>query len=192
MAAPITPAPTTTSSAVGGGESRSATGRIGPVAWRLVPDDRADLDRILLARDLARRRDRRPRDAVVSVWDHGFLYGDGVFEGIRVRAGRLYRPQQHLARLRGSARAIALEMPYDEDELLAAIAATVRANALDEAHVRVLVARGVGLPGVDPGRCPRATTLVLAYPFPPLLGSAPITLITSSVSASRRARCRPA
>jgi branched-chain amino acid aminotransferase len=147
-----------------------------------MPDDRADLERIL---SLAIWRDGEivgPEAAVVSVWDHGFLYGDGVFEGIRVRAGRLYRPQQHLARLRGSARAIALEVPYDEDELLAAIAATVRANALDEAHVRVLVARGVGFPGVDPGRCPRATTLVLAYPFPPLLGSAPITLITSSVS----------
>jgi branched-chain amino acid aminotransferase len=147
-----------------------------------VPDDRADLDGIL---SLAIWRDGEivgPEAAVVSVWDHGFLYGDGVFEGIRVRAGRVYRPHHHLARLRGSARAIALELPYDDATLLAAIAATVRANALDEAHVRVLVARGVGFPGVDPSRCPRATTLVLAYPFPPLLGSTPITLITSSVA----------
>ena len=123
-----------------------------------------------------------PAHAVVSVWDHGLLYGDGVFEGIRIRDGRLYRPHHHLARLRGSARAIALEIPFDDAALLAGIAATARANGLREAHVRVVVTRGVGLPGIDPRRCARATTLIMAYPFPPLLGSAPVTLITSSVT----------
>jgi branched-chain amino acid aminotransferase len=121
-------------------------------------------------------------EAAVSVWDHGLLYGDGVFEGIRLRAGRIYRPQLHLARLRGSARAVALEIPYGDDDLLAGIADTARANAIDEAHVRVIVTRGVGFPGIDPRRCPRATTLILVYPFPPLLGSDPISLITSGVA----------
>jgi branched-chain amino acid aminotransferase len=120
--------------------------------------------------------------ATVSVWDHGLLYGDGVFEGIRIRSGRIYRPYDHLARLRGSARATAIEIPYSDAELLAGIAATARANGLDEAHVRVIVARGVGLPGIDPARCPTATTLILVYPFPPLLGSEPVTLIVSSVA----------
>jgi branched-chain amino acid aminotransferase len=123
-----------------------------------------------------------PTEAVVSVWDHGLLYGDGVFEGIRLRAGRIYRPHLHLARLRGSARAVALDIPYADEELLAGIADTARANAIDEAHVRVIVTRGVGFPGIDPRRCPRATTLILVYPFPPLLGSDPISLITSGVA----------
>jgi branched-chain amino acid aminotransferase len=123
-----------------------------------------------------------PSQAVVSVWDHGLLYGDGVFEGIRIRSGRIYRPQLHLARLRGSARAVALDIPYTDEDLLAAIADTARANDIDEAHVRIIVTRGVGFPGIDPRRCPRATTLVLVYPFPPLLGSDPISLITSGVA----------
>ena len=123
-----------------------------------------------------------PAGAVVSVWDHGLLYGDGVFEGIRLRSGRLYRPFDHLARLHGSARAVALEIPYDDETLLRAVADTAAANDIDEAHVRIVVTRGPGLPGIDPLRCPRATTLVLVYPFPPLLGSAPVTLITSSIA----------
>jgi branched-chain amino acid aminotransferase len=123
-----------------------------------------------------------PAAAVVSVWDHGLLYGDGVFEGIRLRNGRLYRPYDHLDRLHGSARAVALEIPYDDDTLLRAVADTAAANGIDEAHVRIVVSRGVGLPGIDPLRCPVATTLVLVYPFPPLLGTAPVTLITSSIA----------
>ena len=67
-----------------------------------------------------------PASAVVSVWDHGLLYGDGVFEGIRLRSGRLYRPYDHLNRLHGSARAVALEIPYDDDTLLTAVADTAR------------------------------------------------------------------
>ncbi len=122
-----------------------------------------------------------PSRATVSVWDHGLLYGDGVFEGLRLRAGRLYRHRQHLVRLRRSARAIALDVPYDDETLLRGMAATARANGLEDAHVRIILTRGIGLPGVDPQRCPRATTLILAYPFPPLLGSEPIRLITSSV-----------
>ena len=123
-----------------------------------------------------------PAGAVVSVWDHGLLYGDGVFEGIRLRSGRLYRPYDHLNRLHGSARAVALEIPYDDDALLTAVADTAAANDIDEAHVRIVVSRGIGLPGIDPARCPVATTLVLVYPFPPLLGSDPVTLITSSIA----------
>jgi branched-chain amino acid aminotransferase len=123
-----------------------------------------------------------PAQAVISVWDHGLLYGDGVFEGIRLRSGRLYRPQLHLARLRGSARAVALEIPYPDDALLGGIAQTARANDIDEAHVCVVVTRGVGFPGIDPRRCPTATTLILVYPFPPLLGRDPISLITSGVA----------
>src|SRR3954452_4087998 len=110
-----------------------------------------------------------PAQAVISVWDHGLLYGDGVFEGIRLRSGRLYRPHDHLARLHGSARAVALDIPYDDETLLRAVADTAAVNDIDEAHVRIVVTRSPGLPGIDPLHCPRATTLVLVYPFPPLL-----------------------
>ena len=78
-----------------------------------------------------------PAQAVISVWDHGLLYGDGVFEGIRLRSGRLYRPQLHLARLRGSARAVALEIPYSDDALLA----RDRADGARERHRRGARAR---------------------------------------------------
>ena len=128
---------------------------------------------------------------MVSVWDHGFLYGDGVFEGIRIRDGRLYRPDLHLERLRDSAHILGIEMPYDDEALLAGTRETARANGLVDAHVRIIVARGVGLPGIDPSRCPRASVSILVYPFPPLLGTAPLRLITSSV-ARKAPRSLPA
>jgi branched-chain amino acid aminotransferase len=121
-------------------------------------------------------------DAGVSVWDHGFLYGDGCFEGLRIRDGLLFRPAQHLARLKRSARVLALEIPYDDDELLAAVAEVAAANDLRDAHVRIVVTRGFGSPGLDPRRAARASVLVLAYPFPPLLGDSPINLMISSVT----------
>jgi branched-chain amino acid aminotransferase len=119
--------------------------------------------------------------AAVSVWDHGFLYGDGIFEGIRIRSRRLYRIQDHLERLRRSARMLQLDVRYSNKELLAAIAAVAQANDLADAHVRVIVTRGTGLPSLDPRNCDVTTTLVLAYPFPPTHGSDPISLIVSSV-----------
>lgn len=121
-------------------------------------------------------------DAQVSVWDHGLLYGDGIFEGIRLRAGRVYRLQDHLDRLRRSAAILQLDVPRPNAELRSAIAAVCFSNGLADAHIRIVVTRGVGLPGIDPRRSPATTTLVLAYPFPPVLGEAPISLITSSVA----------
>jgi branched-chain amino acid aminotransferase len=123
-----------------------------------------------------------PAEAVVSVWDHGFLYGDGVFEGIRLRDRRIYRVEDHLQRLRRSSHLIGLELAFTNDAIIQGIAQTANANGLDDAHVRVIHTRGVGLPGVDPRRCPKASVLIMAYPFPPLLGTEPITLMVSSVA----------
>lgn len=120
-------------------------------------------------------------DATISVWDHGLLYGDGCFEGLRLRDGLLFRPQDHLARLRRSARALALEFGYPDRQLLEAIALTARANELADAHVRVVVTRGVGAPGLDPRRATQPTVFVMTYPFPPLLGENPVDLMVSSV-----------
>ena len=124
---------------------------------------------------------RRGAGASISIWDHGLLYGDGIFEGVRLRSGLLYRLPLHLARLRRSARILQLAVEVSDGELAQAIAAVCHANDLPDAHIRVIVTRGVGLPGIDPRRCPQSSLLILAYPFPPVLGDRPIRLLTSSV-----------
>jgi branched-chain amino acid aminotransferase len=116
--------------------------------------------------------------ASVSIFDHGFLYGDGVFEGMRVFDGGLFRAELHLARITRSARTIGLTAP---DDLLNIIGEVVRRSELQDAHVRPIVARGFGGPGIDPRNCPEQTVIVSAYPFPPFLGNDPIKLFTSAV-----------
>jgi branched-chain amino acid aminotransferase len=119
--------------------------------------------------------------ASVPIWDHGFLYGDGVFEGMRVFDGALFRPRDHLKRFARSARGMGMELPLGEDELLDVIRETVRRSDLRDAHVRPILTRGVGMPGVDPRGAERPRLHVAAYPFPPLLGSEPLRLLVSSV-----------
>jgi branched-chain amino acid aminotransferase len=119
--------------------------------------------------------------ASVSIFDHGFMYGDGVFEGMRCFDGGLFRPHDHLARLARSCRSVGLEPP-DTDELLGVIAEVVRRSELSDAHIRPIVTRGQGGPGIDPRSCPEQSLIVSAYPFPPFLGADPIRLITSSVA----------
>lgn len=120
-------------------------------------------------------------EASVSVFDHGLLYGDGVFEGMRVFDGGLYRPWDHLQRLERSARGIALEVPLVSRELTAIIVEVVRRCNLRNAHVRPVVTRGYGTPGMDPWRCEKPSVIVQAYTFPPFLGKEPLRLITSFV-----------
>jgi len=94
------------------------------------------------------------REARVPVTDHGFLYGDGVFEGIRIYARRVFRLERHLARLAVSARAVGLEIPGGLDGAREIILATARAFGADDAYVRFIVSRGEGALGVDPTTCP--------------------------------------
>jgi branched-chain amino acid aminotransferase len=103
-----------------------------------------------------------PEQAKVSVYDHGLLYGDGVFEGIRAYNGRLFRLDEHLHRLYDSAHAIALHIPLTPAELKAAVVETVRANQLRDAYVRLVVTRGPGDLGLDPRKCPRQTVFIIA------------------------------
>lgn len=119
--------------------------------------------------------------ARVSIFDHGLLYGDGVFEGMRAFDGALFRPYEHLARLARSASALGLELPLGEEELLDVIAEVVVRSSLSDAHVRPVLTRGMGAPGLDPWRCKRPTLIVTAYPFPPMLGTEPLRVVTSSV-----------
>jgi branched-chain amino acid aminotransferase len=101
-------------------------------------------------------------DASVSVFDHGLLYGDGVFEGIRVYGGRVFRLHEHLARLYDSARAIMLNIPIGPAEMGKALEETVSQNNINDGYVRLIVTRGKGDLGLDPGNCPRASIIIIA------------------------------
>jgi len=103
-----------------------------------------------------------PKDeAKISVLDHGFLYGDGVFEGIRAYGGRVFRLDQHLDRLWAGARTLMLEIPVGRDGLRQAVLATLRANGLRDAYIRLVVSRGVGDLGLDPRKCPRPSVIII-------------------------------
>jgi branched-chain amino acid aminotransferase len=103
-----------------------------------------------------------PAEAKVSVFDHGLLYGDGVFEGIRAYNGRIFRLEQHLHRLYDSAHVIHLEVPMPVEEMERAVIETVRANELRDCYIRLVVTRGVGDLGLDPRKCPRPTVFIIA------------------------------
>jgi branched-chain amino acid aminotransferase len=104
----------------------------------------------------------KKEDAVVSVFDHGFLYGDGVFEGIRVYSGNVFRLDAHLKRLFESAQSIMLKIPYTQEEMTQLIVDTIRKNELDSAYIRVVVSRGKGNLGLDPSSCPMPTVIIIA------------------------------
>lgn len=101
-------------------------------------------------------------EAKVSVFDHGLLYGDGVFEGIRIYNDRVFRLEEHLTRLWESARAICLEIPLSRDEMRGAVLETVRQNNLRDGYIRLLVTRGVGNLGLSPDRCKKAGVIIIA------------------------------
>jgi branched-chain amino acid aminotransferase len=103
----------------------------------------------------------KKEEATVSVYDHGFLYGDGVFEGIRVYDGRIFKLEEHLARLYESAHHILLEVPLPPQALKDAIIETVRASGLRDAYIRPVVSRGPGDLGLDPRRCRTATVVII-------------------------------
>jgi len=104
----------------------------------------------------------RKEDAVVSVYDHGFLYGDGVFEGIRVYSGNVFRLDAHVKRLYESAQSIRLQIPYTKDEMNQIIVDTVTKNNLQSAYIRVVVSRGAGNLGLDPSSCSQPRVIVIA------------------------------
>jgi branched-chain amino acid aminotransferase len=100
-------------------------------------------------------------DAKVSVFDHGLLYGDGVFEGIRLYGGNIFRLEEHLERLEYSAKAILLKLPLSRAELSAATCETCRQNGLTDAYIRLVVTRGVGDLGLAPWLCPKPSLFII-------------------------------
>jgi branched-chain amino acid aminotransferase len=101
-------------------------------------------------------------DAKVSVFDHGLLYGDGVFEGIRFYNGRVFLLEEHLDRLYDSAKAILLTLPLDRDAMREAVLETCRQNGLRDGYIRLVVTRGKGDLGLNPNKCPKPTLFIIA------------------------------
>jgi branched-chain amino acid aminotransferase len=122
-------------------------------------------------------------DAKVSVYDHGLLYGDGVFEGIRVYNGRIFECQAHVDRLYASAKAIRLNIPITPEEFTAAMEETVRANNFTDCYIRAVVTRGAGDLGIDPKKAKRPCAFIIADHialYPKEMYEKGIAVITSS------------
>jgi branched-chain amino acid aminotransferase len=105
---------------------------------------------------------RPTAEATVSVFDHGLLYGDGVFEGIRAYNGRVFKLERHIDRLFDSAKAIRLTIPYTHAEVCEVVLESCRRNRISDGYLRLLVTRGPGDLGIDPRKCPRAELIVIA------------------------------
>ncbi len=101
-------------------------------------------------------------EAKISVFDHGLLYGDGVFEGIRFYKGRVFRLEEHITRLMDSAKAIVLSMPWTHEEICRATCETVAANGLSDGYIRLVVTRGAGELGLNPYLCPKPSMFIIA------------------------------
>jgi branched-chain amino acid aminotransferase len=100
-------------------------------------------------------------NAKVSVYDHGLLYGDGVFEGIRAYSGRVFRLDEHLTRLFDSAKSVGIDVPINFEEMRHLILETLRRNQLQDSYIRLMVTRGVGDLGLDPRKCSKATIICI-------------------------------
>jgi len=103
----------------------------------------------------------KEEQAKISVFDHGFLYGDGVFEGIRAYEGRIFGLDEHVDRFFDSAKSIMLDLGLTRDQMREAILETVRRNRLRDAYIRPVASRGVGPLGLDPIKCPKATLVII-------------------------------
>ena len=124
--------------------------------------------------------------AVVSVIDHGLLYGDGIFEGIRAYNGSVFRLVDHIKRLYDSAKSIRLKIPLTQHEMTEAVLETIRKNQLRDAYVRLVITRGTGDLGVDPALCKSPTTFIIAEPMASILGPREPKVLKMMVSSVRR------
>jgi branched-chain amino acid aminotransferase len=126
--------------------------------------------------------------AVVSVFDHGLLYGDGVFEGIRAYAGSVFQLEAHIDRLLDSAKYVQIEIPLSRDELIETTLATLRKNHLRDAYIRLVVTRGAGDLRIDPSSCKRATVFVIAEPIVSTLAEKSPKVFNVVIASVRRDR----
>nr|WP_144919499.1 branched-chain-amino-acid transaminase [Paenibacillus bovis] len=130
----------------------------------------------------------KKEDAVISVYDHGFLYGDGVFEGIRSYSGNVFRLDEHLSRLYDSAKSIMLTIPYTKEEMTNIVVETLRQNDLRDGYIRLVVSRGAGNLGLDPRNCAKASVVVIAEPlsiYPKELYETGLEIVTVATRRNR-------
>jgi branched-chain amino acid aminotransferase len=133
-------------------------------------------------------------DAKISVYDHGLLYGDGVFEGIRVYSGTVFRLRQHIDRLYDSARAIALEIPIARNEMIDAVNNTVRANNKRDGYIRLVVTRGAGTLGLDPRKTSEPQVIIIVDDismYPQELYDNGLEIVTASTIRNHPAATNP-
>lgn len=132
--------------------------------------------------------------AKVSVYDHGLLYGDGVFEGLRSYGGRVFRLEQHLDRLWKSARAIWLEIPLTREAMAAAVNDTLKLNKIDDGYIRLVVTRGAGSLGLDPNRTSDPQVIIITdyiSLYPPELYERGLEIVTASTIRNHPAALSP-
>lgn len=133
-------------------------------------------------------------DAKVSVYDHGLLYGDGVFEGLRSYGGKVFRLEEHVRRLWESAKAIWLEIPISQDEMCRAINDTLKVNNIEDGYIRVVVTRGAGTLGLDPNRTSNPQVIVITDHialYPAELYEKGLEIVTVSVIRNHPAALSP-
>lgn len=133
-------------------------------------------------------------EARISVFDHGYLYGDGVFEGIRAYGGRVFRLQAHVDRLFASAKTLMLDIPHSRQEMSDLIREACRVNGLTDAYIRVVVSRGHGDLGLDPRKCPHPTVVVIADTitlYPDEIYRQGLTVCTASIRRQRAEAMNP-
>jgi len=133
-------------------------------------------------------------DAKISVYDHGLLYGDGIFEGIRSYNGKVFRMTEHLDRLWNSAKAIWLQIPMTKEEMAKAIEDTLAVNGIKDGYIRVVVTRGVGSLGLDPNRCDDPQVIIIADKislYPEELYQKGLEIVTVSVMRNHPAALSP-
>jgi branched-chain amino acid aminotransferase len=126
-------------------------------------------------------------DAKVSVYDHGLLYGDGVFEGIRVYSGKVFRLHEHIERLYESAKHIYLDIPWPRDRMSAEVLRTVQANRKHDGYIRLVVTRGAGTLGLDPNRCSEPQIIIIVDDislYPAKVYEEGMEIITASIIRS--------
>src|SRR6195256_674787 len=133
-------------------------------------------------------------DAKISVFDHGLLYGDGVFEGLRSYRGKVFRLDEHIRRLYESAKAIWLEIPMSPEEMREAVNESVRTNKIDDGYIRLVVTRGAGTLGLDPNRCSNPQVIIIADAialYPKELYEKGLDIVTVSVQRNHPAALSP-
>jgi branched-chain amino acid aminotransferase len=133
-------------------------------------------------------------DAKISVFDHGLLYGDGVFEGLRSYGGKVFRLKEHVKRLYESSKAIWLEIPISPEEMSDAVNEAVRVNKIEDGYVRLVVTRGAGTLGLDPNRCSNPQVIIIADVislYPKELYEKGLEIITVSVQRNHPAALSP-